>query len=153
MKWAYIVFMKTQAETIPVQDEDRFLHQLWNTDRWPNFSAAELSCRHCGESYHWPEFVDRLQCLRDEIKKPLYILSGHRCALHNARVGGAPLSQHLKLAADISLRDINRFQLRDAAKRIGFSGFGYYSTFLHLDLGRPRHWVGSEKARQLWQMH
>ena len=153
MKWAYIVFMKTQAETRQVQDEDRFSYQLWNTDRWPNFSAAELSCRHCGESYHWPEFVDRLQGLRDEIKKPLYILSGHRCALHNARVGGAPLSQHLKLAVDISLRDINRFQLRDAAKSIGFSGFGYYSTFLHLDLGRPRHWVGSEKARQLWQMH
>lgn len=87
------------------------------------------------------------------MKAPLHILSGHRCALHNARVGGAPLSQHLKLAVDINLCGLNLIELRGAAERNGFTGFGFYTTFLHIDLGRPRHWVGSEKARQLWQMH
>ena len=125
----------------------------WDSERWPNFSSSELACRHCGEGYSWPDFLDRLQSLRNEMRAPLHILSGHRCPLHNARVGGAPLSQHLRLAADISLGDLNRFRLRDAAKRNGFTGFGFYTTFLHIDLGRPRHWVGSEKARKLWQLH
>ena len=133
--------------------KSRLSHRVWDKERWPNFSSSELSCRHCGGLYLWPEFIDRLQRLRETMNAPLRILSGHRCALHNARVGGAPLSEHLKLAADISLQGLNRFYLRDAAKQAGFTGFGYYTTFLHVDLGRPRHWAGSEKARQLWQMH
>lgn len=153
MKRGYIVFMKIQSENNRERGKVKIPNVFWDKDRWPNFSASELSCRHCGETYHWPDFLDRLQCLRDDMEAPLQILSGHRCALHNARVGGAPLSQHLKLAADISLVGLNRFRLRDAARRAGFTGFGYYTNFLHIDLGRPRHWVGSEKARQLWQMH
>lgn len=145
--------MKTQSDTLQIWETNRPLRQKWDADRWPNFTKMEMACRHCGEGYVWPDFMDKLQSLRRNMNAPLIILSGHRCALHNARVGGAPLSQHLKLAADISLRDLNRLHLRDAAKRNGFSGFGYYTTFLHIDLGRPRHWVGSEKARQLWQMH
>jgi len=144
--------MKAQSDVLQYWNESRSPPHSWNEDRWPNFSSAEMACRHCGEGYLWPEFLDRLQGLRREMDAPLIILSGHRCAIHNARVGGAPLSQHLKLAADISLRDLNRFQLRDTAKRNGFTGFGYYTTFLHIDLGRPRHWFGSKKARLLWQM-
>eukprot|EP00919_Chromeraceae_sp_WS-2016_P031527 GHVR01074533.1.p1 GENE.GHVR01074533.1~~GHVR01074533.1.p1 ORF type:complete len:136 (+),score=2.67 GHVR01074533.1:260-667(+) len=125
----------------------------WDTQRWPDFSAAEMSCRHCGAFYNWPDFMDSLQNLRTDIAAPLLILSAHRCPLHNAHVGGAPLSQHLKLAADISLTGHNRFLLRERAKVRGFTGFGYYTTFLHIDMGRTRHWFGSSKARQLWQMH
>jgi hypothetical protein len=123
----------------------------WQVERWPNFSPAELACRHCGEAYIWPEFMDKLQALRADIGRPFHILSGHRCALHNARIGGAPLSQHLKLAVDISLVSHDRHKLAARAKAHGFKGFGYYSYFLHLDLGRNRHWYGGEKAKQLWQ--
>lgn len=144
--------MKTQPDKSAIRQLNQSPFQNWDSDRWPNFSSSELSCRHCGDEYIWPEFLDRLQSLRNEMNRPLYILSGHRCSLHNARVGGAPLSQHLKLAVDISLRNLNRFDLRDSAKQSGFLGFGYYETFLHIDLGRPRHWVSSETARQLWQM-
>jgi len=70
---------------------------------WPNFSRPEMACRHCGEGYDWPAFMDCLQKARDIVHRPFHILSAHRCALHNARVGGAPLSQHLRLAADIAL--------------------------------------------------
>lgn len=118
---------------------------------WPNFSPAEMGCNHCGEGFFWPEFMDRLQALRDDIGRPLRIISAHRCALHNARVGGAPLSQHLKLAVDIGLHGHNPAALVTAAKAAGFKGFGYYSTFLHLDLGRPRYWYGSKRAELLWQ--
>jgi uncharacterized protein YcbK (DUF882 family) len=125
----------------------------WDYERWPNFSRAELACRHCGDIYIWPKFFDCLQRLRDNLGKPLHILSAHRCALHNARIGGAPLSQHLKMAVDINLRGHNRFRLSEAARDVGFTGLGYYVTFLHLDMGRSRHWYGGPKARELWQQH
>lgn len=121
--------------------------------RWPNFSKAEMSCRHCGQLYEWPNFMDRLQALRYAMGCPLQILSAHRCSLHNAYVGGAPLSQHLKLAVDIALGQIDPGQLYHAARKHGFAGFGFYTTFLHIDLGRPRIWFGSQKAKELWQIY
>lgn len=99
------------------------------------------------------DFLYCLQSLRDRVARPIHILSAHRCAIHNAQIGGAPLSQHLSLAVDISLFNHDRFILASLAKQSGFQGFGYYSTFLHLDLGRARHWYGGAQARQLWQMH
>ncbi len=132
-------------------DLNQYNNLRWDELRWPNFTRAELSCRHCGEYYHYPVFLDALQALRRDINSPLNILSAHRCALHNAAVGGAPLSQHLTLAVDISLRGHNRRKLVSGAKASGFSGFGYYFTFLHLDMGRRRHWFGSRKAKDLWQ--
>ena len=118
--------------------------------RWPNFSPGEMACRHCGETYHWPEFMDRLQAARDDVGRPFRIHSAHRCALHNARVGGAPLSEHLKLAVDIGLAGHDPVQLHKALRRAGFRGFGFYQTFIHADLGRARHWYGGKLARELW---
>ena len=121
-----------------------------NSKLWPQFSASEMACRHCGEGYHWPEFMLALQAMRRDIRRPMRILSAHRCALHNARVGGAPLSQHLKLAADIASVGHDKGQLLAAARLAGFTGFGFYSQFLHIDMGRPRCWFGPGKARALW---
>jgi len=120
---------------------------------WPDFTEAEMSCRHCGEAFIWPEFMNRLQAARTEAARPFHVLSAHRCSLHNARVGGAPLSQHLRLAADISLQGHDRRVLFTTCRRAGFTGFGFYSTFLHIDLGRPRHWFGGQKAKDLWQIY
>ncbi|WP_371395780.1 D-Ala-D-Ala carboxypeptidase family metallohydrolase [Fretibacter rubidus] len=121
--------------------------------RWPDFSHTEMACRHCGAGYDWPLFMDLLQAMRDDIGRPLRVLSGHRCGIHNARVGGAPLSQHLKLAADIALDSHDPVRLRRAAQHAGFTGFGYYRTFLHLDLGRPRQWFSPHPSvRDLWQI-
>ena len=126
---------------------------IWDSKRWPNFSKAELSCRHCGEYVHDIHFLDRLQALRDQLGRPVRILSAHRCAIHNAAVGGAPLSQHLGMAADIALYSHDLRQLLMAARAAGFTGFGYYSTFIHLDMGRARFWYGSRKAKEKWQIY
>ena len=120
--------------------------------RWPNFEISEFACRHCGEGYFWPEFFDRIQAVRSDIGKPIRILSGHRCSLHNARVGGAPFSQHLTMAADVSALNHERGELLRACQRAGFKGFGFYHTFLHIDLGPPRHWWSDQKARELWKI-
>ena len=129
-------------------------HATSPTDsNWPNFTKAEMSCRHCGEYFYWPEFMEKLQTARLRVGRPFHILSAHRCSLHNARIGGAPLSEHLRLAADISLHGHDRRALLMACRRVGFHGFGFYSTFLHIDLGRPRHWFGGQKAKDLWQIY
>lgn len=119
--------------------------------RWRNFSPGEMGCRHCAAVYHWPEFMDPLQHARDQVGRPFRILSAHRCRLHNARVGGAPRSEHLRLAVDIALAGHDHWALYAAMKQAGFTGFGFYETFLHADMGRSRQWFGSPKAKLIWK--
>lgn len=124
--------------------------------RWPHFSARELVCkcsgRFCaGEYWHDPDFLDALEELRARMAAPLRILSAHRCALHNAAVGGAPLSAHKKIAADVALDRHEPIALSQAAQALGFVGQGHYRTFIHLDRRRARHWFGDEGARRQWQ--
>ena len=123
----------------------------WDDARWPNFSAKEMSCPCCGEYYHHPAAFDAIQAVRVLINRPIRFNSTHRCAIHNARVGGAPLSQHKKWAGDIALAGQDRVALRDACMELGFTGFGYYGTFLHIDTGRPRWWA-SAAGGKLWKV-
>ena len=121
----------------------------WDYD---NFTPVELSCPCCGEIYDEDlEPVARLQAMREDLGRPVNTNSAHRCWFYNAlpRIGGAPLSEHKKWAFDIDLTEQDRFAVLAAAKRAGFTGFGYYKTFLHIDCGRPRYWYG-KGARELW---
>ncbi|WP_377886223.1 D-Ala-D-Ala carboxypeptidase family metallohydrolase [Algimonas porphyrae] len=118
--------------------------------RWPNFMPQEMACRHCGETYYWPDFMDRLQAARDQVGRPFRVLSAHRCSLHNARIGGAPRSQHLRLAVDIALHGHDARSLYRALRQTGFTGFGFYNTFIHADLGPLRRWFGNNSARKEW---
>ncbi|MBU6297513.1 MAG: hypothetical protein KGJ79_15395 [Alphaproteobacteria bacterium] len=124
---------------------------LWNAARWPHFMPREIACRCCGEIAVWPEALDALEALRVAVAAPLVITSGHRCALHNARVGGAPLSLHKRLAFDVALKGHDPARLAMAARAAGFSGFGFGQTFLHLDTrARPGHWFYGQRSEQLW---
>lgn len=124
--------------------------------RWSHFSVTELACRcggrFCGGEYwHAPDFLDALEAMRAGAGAPLAVTSGHRCPGWNAAAGGAPLSQHKIIAADISLAGHDRFVLLDAARRAGFTGFGLARSFLHVDRrARPARWFypGSET---LWK--
>jgi uncharacterized protein YcbK (DUF882 family) len=112
---------------------------------WSSFSPAEIACRHCGELLLDLDFMDGLQDLRDLLGRPVHLTCAYRCAVHNARVGGAPGSMHLKgRAADIALLRLPRAALAHAGLSAGFTGFGYYNTFLHVDTGRRRWWGNKE---------
>jgi len=77
------------------------------------------------------QFLDGLQALRNQLQKPVRVLSAHRCALHNAAVGGAPLSQHLRIAVDIALYGHDRRQMLIAAREAATGGiFGIVGTAL-----------------------
>ena len=121
---------------------------MWH---WPNFTVKEISCPCCGEVYIDEVSMDCLQALRISIGAPLILTSAHRCPLHNIKVGGAPMSEHKKLAFDIALGSHNRFQLRAKAEIVGFRGFGLGQTFLHLDCRSKRTiWDYGSASRKLW---
>ncbi len=130
---------------------------LANAWRWPNFQIAELACkcrgRYCrGQYWHAPHFLDHLQALRNRLGRPLMVRSGHRCALWNAHVGGAPNSQHKCIAVDLALDGHDPMQLHAAARESGFTGFGLARSFIHLDLrAQPAIWY-YYGSKELWTM-
>ncbi len=119
-----------------------------------NFNPVKLACKCCGEFYDSPLAYVILQAVRDDFGYPMVINCGHRCRIHNARVGGKPVtSRHLLIAFDISTRGMDEHKqtrLVLTLREHGFTGFGFYSTFIHVDFGRKRFWFGGNKARALW---
>lgn len=106
-------------------------------DLTAHFSRSEFACHHCGAVEVSPALLDALEKLRSAIGRPIFILSGYRCAKHNAAVGGAPRSMHLYgKAADLS-RGVAKVPQALAA---GFTGVGHRGTWaVHVDVrqGRP----------------
>jgi zinc D-Ala-D-Ala carboxypeptidase len=119
--------------------------------RWPHFTARELACRchgrFCkGAYWHDPSFLDALEALRALIGTPLVITSAHRCRLWNAAVGGAPRSQHKRIAVDVALGGHTAAALADAAVTCGFTGIGLARNFIHLDRrAHPARWTYARK--------
>jgi zinc D-Ala-D-Ala carboxypeptidase len=105
----------------------------------PHFKWVEFGCHHCGFYNVQEEALWKLEEMRRLIGKPFSPLSASRCPIHNARVGGAPLSQHKatetlqSCAFDIPLI-IPKKDLIGAAEQVGFRGLGVnYKTFMHMD--------------------
>jgi uncharacterized protein YcbK (DUF882 family) len=98
-----------------------------------NFSRSEFACGDCGRADVVDEhLVEVLQRLRDELGRPLRIISGYRCARYNRVVGGIRFSQHLfGCAADIPRGLVTR----DMAKRAGVHGAGVREGWvIHVDV-------------------
>ena len=121
--------------------------------RWPNFTLAGdvLYSRGDGSVRLVTAALDRLQAARADVGRPFTINSAYRDPIYNALKGGAPLSSHKAgHAFDIALAGHDRDELLAACRRAGFTGFGYYQTFLHVDCGRPRFWYAGERSKALW---
>lgn len=77
-----------------------------------------------------------------------HVISGYRSPATNARLaarsnGVAKHSLHMRgMAIDIRLPDCELADLRGAALTLKAGGVGYYpkSDFVHVDVGRVRHW-------------
>lgn len=92
-----------------------------------------------------PEFMRKLQHLRDLVMSPFIPNSAFRCTQHNYEINGAPNSRHLVgEAVDISYGPLSskdrRFLISMALDM--FDGVGIGATFIHVDTR------GGEKA--LW---
>ena len=73
---------------------------MWHVDKWPNFSPEEFVCK-CDEACEFKDaeyldtaLVDMLQRRRDQLERPIIVLSALRCPVHNFDIDGAPNSQH-----------------------------------------------------------
>ena len=102
-----------------------------------NFTDKEVECKcGCG-ALPTPDFMNKLQGLRDLVKFPLYITSCARCSKHNKSVGGAPQSRHVPgMAADIlwdTLDGPSKHKLLEQALKL-FNGIGLHEQFLHVDI-------------------
>jgi len=111
--------------------------------RWANFSPRELACKGTGRLLVDEVALDALQRLRDELGRPIIVVSAYRSPEHNRKVGGAKNSLHMQgCAFDIRMDNHNPWEFEMAAKKSGFRGFGYYprTGFMHVDTGPARTW-------------
>lgn len=109
------------------------------------FERAEFKCKcggkHCNGYPVEPneELVIILEKIRKYFGKPVVVNSGIRCVTHNANVGGANASHHMKgTAADIVVKDVAPERVAKYAETIlpKTGGIGRYKTFTHIDV-RP----------------
>lgn len=109
---------------------------------WNNFTPKEIACKGNGMIVINNDAMDKLQAFREKLGVPFSPNSAYRSLSHNRNVGGAPRSMHRHgRAFDIPLKSgITREDVHRIAKEVGFTGFGDYNTFVHIDTGRKRYW-------------
>lgn len=101
------------------------------------FKDKELMCKcGCGTVNFDKDFLDKLNHIRYNIGRPLFVNSGCRCEKHNREVGGAENSSHVKgLAIDIACNDSElRYKIVKWALEFNISRIGIGKTFVHLDV-------------------
>jgi uncharacterized protein YcbK (DUF882 family) len=117
--------------------------------RYPNFKESEFACRHCGKTAMDPDFMHRLQSLRNRYNKPMTITSGYRCPDHPIeKAKPVPGAHSSGKAADVGVQGAEAHRLLALALELGFTGIGVQQKgdkrFLHLDTmtgeNRPTVW-------------
>ncbi len=103
-----------------------------------NFRLAEFHCKGkncCSATLVDEKLTELLQKLREKLGTAININSGYRCRRHNASVGGAADSNHIKgKAADIVVPGVAPEEVAKAAESVGFKGIILYTKkkFVHL---------------------
>jgi uncharacterized protein YcbK (DUF882 family) len=100
-----------------------------------------------------PKLLDLLTALGAELdtKAAVNVICGYRSPATNAMLHAessqvASGSLHMVgQAIDIRLPGVSSARIRDAAMQLAVGGVGYYpvSDFVHVDVGRVRHWEGA----------
>ncbi|WP_432662467.1 D-Ala-D-Ala carboxypeptidase family metallohydrolase [Wukongibacter baidiensis] len=101
-----------------------------------NFHLREFICKEGKqEVLIADELVEKLQALRDNLKKPITIVSAYRSPSYNKKINGSSKSQHMYgRAVDIKVSGVSTEEVAEAAIKLGFKGIGIYDTFTHVDI-------------------
>jgi uncharacterized protein YcbK (DUF882 family) len=113
----------------------------------PHFSRSEFRCHGFGRPGHRahdtpidPDLLVCLEAIRARTGRPLRIVSGHRCAWWNSRVGGAGGSRHLLgEAADIPQEVVTPSQAA-ACGAVGIGSKGLWAVHVDTRQGRMARW-------------
>jgi zinc D-Ala-D-Ala carboxypeptidase len=105
---------------------------------WNDFTPKEMACRGTGKLMIVPEFMQRLQLVRNTMEIPLIVTSGYRSPEYNTSVGGG-YPHTTGRAVDIQISGKDAHRLIKVATNWGFTGIGvkqkgaYAGRFIHLD--------------------
>ena len=116
-------------------------HQAWRVP----YSAQEV-----GGAGVQAEALEALNRLRALSRTRWTVASGFRDRAHNAAVGGAKHSKHVKgTAFDVVVSRGEREAFYSAAKQAGFIAFGWGNRTVHIDTGPRRWWTYDDAGRHL----
>lgn len=144
--------VKPMLSAVAARKEARH-HTAFTSLDWPapHFPPKEIACKGTGLLYADPAFLSMLEALRSELgNKPVVVGSGsayrtpeHNEALRKRGVKAAKHSYHMRgIACDVSMANHDPNQFEAAARKVGFTGFGFYPErgFMHIDIGPAREW-------------
>lgn len=108
--------------------------------KYPNFRKSEFDCKHTGINRMRPEFMERLQQIRDTFDKPLIITSGYRDKTHPVEASKhGPGEHYYGCAADVAISGTDAMDLIVIAYGHGIRRIGLKQTgagrFIHLGMG------------------
>lgn len=126
----------------PTNQEIHYTETDMTAWRWKNFTPKEIASKGDGLLMVNEDAMDALQTFREMVGVAFTPNSAYRSVAHNKAVGGSPNSMHLQgRAFDIPIKSgMSRMAIHKFAKQAGFTGFGDYDTFVHIDTGRSRYW-------------
>lgn len=105
---------------------------------YPYFTKAEFDCKHSGKNEMQPEFMAKLQLLREMYGRPMHVTSGYRHWTHpvEARKGHTTGEHTRGTCADIACTSgAERYEIVRLALQLGFPRIGIAKTFIHLGIG------------------
>ena len=148
---------KRELGFLNLHTNERLRCQYWSSGRYDasalediahilrDFRTNEVKPIHTG-------LLDLLAAVQARLpgQKEFHVISGYRSPATNAKLsagssGVAKRSLHmLGKAIDVRLPGSPLSELRQVSRDLALGGVGYYpkSDFVHLDIGRPRQWIG-----------
>ena len=105
---------------------------------YPYFTKAEFDCKHTGKNEMQPEFMAKLQLLREKYGRPMIVTSGYRHWTHpvEARKGHTTGEHTRGTCADIACTSgAERYKIIQLALDLGFPRIGIAKNFIHLGIG------------------
>lgn len=109
-----------------------------NVQVGPHFCVKEFACKDGSTITFIDDYmVTILELLRKELgDKPIIITSGYRTPTHNAKVGGAKYSYHMRgMAVDIKVNGKTSKEVAKALdKLVGGCGIIVYESWVHFDV-------------------
>lgn len=111
--------------------------------KYPNFSAKEFACQHCGKEGIDERLIILLQIIRHDAQFPFIISSGYRCVEHPIEKKKKTPGTHAEgIAVDISCSGTKAHKLLSLVMQRKLPGIGIKQKgngrFIHIDISEEK---------------